>query len=51
MCVCGGGGRGPDPPRKSPVCLEILVGTPGEKQMDPSGPIASRGRFVDYGPL
>ena len=28
------------------VSLEILVQTPLEKQLDPMGPIASRGRFV-----
>ena len=26
--------------------LEILIRTPHEKQLDPSGPIASRGRYV-----
>ena len=28
------------------VSLEILVQTPLEKQLDPFGPIASRGRFA-----
>ena len=39
----------PPPLEKSQVAigsLEILVRTPLKKQLDPLGPIASRGRFV-----
>ena len=43
-----GGGRGPDPPHlksQDAICFLRNPGTdPHEKQLDPSGPIASRGR-------
>ena len=49
----GEGTVGPDPPPplqkhkwRIGSSLEILVRTPLEKQLDPLGPIASRGRFV-----
>ena len=49
--VWGLGWQGVRTPGKIPkwllkVSLEMLVGTPDEKQLDLSGPIASRGRFV-----
>ena len=47
------GGGGPDPHWNNmwqKVCFEILVRTPLKKQLDPSGPIASRGRSA-HGPL
>ena len=50
--VGGGGGdreSGPHPLENHKwlyVSLEILVGTPLEKQLDPVGPFTSRGRFL-----
>ena len=45
----GGWVFGPLSPGKIKVAifsLEILIRTPLEKQLDPSGPIVSRGRYV-----
>ena len=54
LLLGGGGGQGggivPYPPKitigYNKVSLEKLVRTPHEKQFDPMGPIASRGRIV-----
>ena len=52
--ICMGGSRGGQGVRPFPleyhkllyVSLEILERTPFQKQLDPLGPVASRGRFV-----
>ena len=45
----GAGGSRPPPPGKSEVAKDFLINTgtdPFEKQLDPMGPIAARGRSV-----